>query len=168
MFDKLKTIIGRNSPSLKKRVKAIEILLEGEDAEPESSNWSYKDIREILDKTDLVPNMSNQELQNIAPSYMRIETLLDELGKTDKHTGPQTLKYRLEIIEGCISIFHMSHLGHTNYAEAEFRGMHGYNPSLTDENLRQQVDGIQKNLDRVKKLIENAEFTISGKEAMKL
>ena len=160
--------IFKRKPSVEKRVKEIEILLNGDDKEPEKINWSYKDIREILDKTDLVPNMSNQELRNIAPSYMRIEALLDELGKTDEHTGPQTLKYRLEMIEGCISILHSSHLGHTNYAEAEFRGMHGYNSSQTDENLRQQVDGIQKKLDRVTKLLETAEFILKGKDAMKL
>lgn len=167
MLEKLKKIF-RKSPSLEKRVKAIEILLEGEDTEPESSNWSYKDIRLIIDKTDLIPNMSNQELQNIAPSYMRIEALLDELGKTEEHTGPKTLKYRLEMIEGCISILHMSHIGHTNYSEPEFRGMHGYNPSQTEENLRERVDGMQTKLDRITKLLEDAEFTIKGKEAMKL
>ena len=121
MFERLRKIFKR-TPSLEKRVKAIEILLEGEDTEPESSNWSYKEIREILDKTDLVPNMNNQELMNIAPSYERIEKILYDVSQTDEHTGPKTLKYRLAMIEGCISILHSSHLGHTNYAEAEFRG----------------------------------------------
>ena len=167
MFEKIKRILKRK-PSLAKRVKEIEILLNGDDKEPESTNWSYKDIREIIDKTDLVPNMSNQELQNIAPSYMRIEALLEELGKTDSHTGPKTLKYRLDMIEGCLSILHMLHLGHTNYEEVEFRGRHGYNPSETDEPLKQRVDGMQKKLDRVTKLLENAEFTLKGKEALKL
>ena len=167
MFDKIRHLIKRK-PSLEKRIKDIEILLEGEDTEPDSSNWSYKDIRQILDKTDLIPNMSNQELQNIAPSYERIEAILEEVKETDAHTGPQTLKYRLEMIEGCLSILNMSHIGHTNYSEVEFRGMHGYNPSQTDEDLRQQVDGMQKKLDRITKLLENAEFKITGKEALKL
>ena len=167
MSEKLKKIF-RRTPSLEMRVKTIEILLEGEDTEPESSNWSYKDIRQIIDKTDLVPNMSNQELQNIAPSYMRIETLLDELGKTEEHTGPKTLKYRLEMIEGCISILHMSHLGHTNFAPAEFESMHGFLPSVISGDVMHRVDGIQKKLDRITKLLEDSEFTIKGKEAMKL
>ena len=167
MLDKIRKIIKRK-PSLEKRIKDIEILLEGEDTEPDSSNWSYKDIRQILDKTDLIPNMSNQELMNIAPSYHRIEKLLYEVAQTDEHTGPKTLKYRLDMIEGSISILHMSHLGHTNYAEAEFRGMHGYNPSLADEDLRQQVVGMQKKLDRVTKLLETAEFKLSGKDALTL
>ena len=34
--------------------------------------------------------------------------------------------------------------------------------------LEKKVDGIQKALDRIKYLIENAEFTITGKEALKL
>ena len=164
----LRKIFRRESPSLEKRVEAIEILLKGDDTEPEFSNWSYKDIRQILDKTDLVPNMSNQELQNIAPSYNRIEAILEEVKHTDTHTGPQTLKYRLDMIEGCLSILHEAHMGHTNYSEIEFRGMHGYNPSQTDEQLRERVDGMQKKLDRVTKLLENAKFTISGKEAIKL
>ena len=167
MFEKIKSKF-RKSPSLEKRVEVLEILLQGDDTEPECSNWSYEDIRQILDKTDLVPNMSNQELQNIASSYQRIEKLLYELGQTDEHTGEQTLKTRLDMIEGCISILHMSHLGHTNYEEAEFRGMHGYNPSQTDEPLKQRVDGIQKKVDRVTKLLENAEFTLCGKDALKL
>ena len=167
MLETLRRIFKR-TPSLTKRVQDIEILLEGEDTEPDQSNWSYKDMREILDKTDLVPNMSNQELQNIAPSYERIEKILYEVSQTEEHTGPQTLKYRLEMIEGCISILHSSHLGHTNYAKAEFIGMHGYNPSQTDEQLKQRVDGMQKKLDRVTKLLENAEFTLKGKEALKL
>ena len=167
MFDKVKRKL-RKLPSLEKRVEAIEILLAGDDIEPDNSQWSYEQIRQILDKTDLIPNMSNQYLQNIAPSYMRIETLLDEVKDTDFHTGPKTLKYRLEMIEGCLNILHEAHMGHTNYSEIEFRGMHGYNPSQTDEKLRERVDGMQKKLDRITKLLENAEFTITGKEALKI
>lgn len=164
----LRKIFRRKSPSLKKRVETIETLLKGDDREPEVSNWSYKDIRQILDRTDLIPDMSNQELMNIAPSYMRIEALIDELGKTDAHTGEQTLKYRLEIIEGCINILHMSHLGHTNTSDLEFKGMHGVLPSMTKGDLVKRVDGMQKKLDRITKLLEGAEFTITGKEALKL
>lgn len=168
MIKRIKRILGKNTPSLEKRVEKIETLLRGDDGEPEVTNWSYKDIRQILDRTDLIPNMSNQELQNIAPSYMRIENLLEELGKTDSHTGEQTLKYRLDIMEGCIDILHMSHMGHTNFADAEFKSMHGFIPIQLEGNIPQRVDGIQKKLDRITKLIEGAEFTIKGKEAMKL
>ena len=167
MFDKIRKTLKRN-PSLGKRIETIEILLAGDDTEPDNSQWSYEQIRQIIDKTDLIPTMSNQELQNIAPSYERIERILEEVKETDAHTGPKTLKYRLDMIEGSLSIFAMSHIGHTNYAEAEFIGMHGYNPSQTDEELRQRVDGMQKKLDRLTKLLENAEFTITGKEALKL
>ena len=162
MFENIRTILRRKSPSLEKRVKTIEILLQGEDTEPEKSNWSYEQIRQILDRTDLIPNMSNQELQNIAPSYQRIEKLLYELGQTDAHTGEKTLKYRLEIIEGSISILHMSHKGHTNYQDVEFEGMHGFT------NMEARVTGMQKKLDRITKLLASAEFIIKGKEALKL
>lgn len=58
-------------------------------------------------------------------------------------------------------------------------GEHGYKeriPSIVNDTiaeyklgeLKKQVDGIQKKMDRVIYLIENAEFTIKGKEAMKL
>ena len=167
MFEKLKTIFTK-APSLEKRVETIEILLAGDDTEPLRSNWSYEDLRQIIDKTDLIPNMQNQELMNIAPSYERIERILEEAKTTDSHTGPQTLSYRLDMIEGCLAIFAMSHIGHTTYEEVEFRSMHGYNPSETDETLRTKVDGMQKKLDRIHKLLENAEFTITGKEALKL
>jgi hypothetical protein len=168
MIERIKTILRINTPSLEKRVEIIEMLLSGDDSEPEKSNWSYKDIRQILDRTDLVPNMSNQELMNIAPSYLRIENRLENLGKTDSHTGEKTLEYRLNIIEGCIDILHMSHMGHTNFADAEFKSMHGFIPIQLEGNIPQRVDGIQKKLDRITKLLENAEFTIKGKEAMKL
>jgi len=166
MFEKIKQQC--RNPSLEKRIREIEILLAGDDTEPNNSNWSYKEIRQIIDRTDLIPNMHNQELMNIAPSYARIQSILDEVAETDAHTGPKTLKYRLDMIEGSLGIFAMSHMSHTNYAEAEFRNMHGYNPSQTDETLRSKVDGMQKSLDRIKKLLENAKFTLTGKEALKL
>jgi len=162
MFKKIKTKLTRN-PSLEKRIREIETLLAGQD-----NHWSYEEIRDIIDRTDLVPNMNNQELMNIAPSYERIQSILDEVAETDAHIGPKTLKYRLDMIEGSLDIFAMSHMNHTNYAEAEFRNMHGYNPSQTDETLRAKVDSMQKALDKIKKLLENAEFTITGKEALKL
>ena len=162
MFEKIKTKLTRN-PSLEKRIEEIETLLAKQD-----DHWSYEEIRDIIDRTDLVPNMNNQELMNIAPSYERIQSILDEVAETDAHIGPKTLKYRLDMIEGSLDIFAMSHMNHTNYAEAEFRNMHGYNPSQTDETLRAKVDSMQKALDKIKKLLENAEFTITGKEALKL
>ena len=164
----LERIFGTKTTSLEERVKKIEILLEGEDKEPEHSNWSYEDIREIIDKTDLVPNMRNQELVNIAPSYHRIEALLERLGKTEAHIGPQTLEERLDIIEGCIDILHMSHMGHTNFADVEFESMHGFMPSSLSGDILQRIDGIQKKLDKMSKLFENTEVTMSGKTAINL
>jgi len=164
----LERIFGKKTPSLEERVSKIEILLEGEDKEPESSNWSYVDIREIIDKTDLIPNMSNQELMNIAPSYHRIEALLERLGKTDAHIGPQTLEERLNIIDGCIDILHMSHIGHTNFVDVEFEAMHGFIPSSIGGDIMKRVDGIQKKLDRLSKLFDNTKITMSGKTALEL
>lgn len=58
-------------------------------------------------------------------------------------------------------------------------GQHGYEeriPSIVKDtiseyklsDMKKQVQGIQKKVDRLIYLIENAEFTIKGKEAMKL
>jgi hypothetical protein len=58
-------------------------------------------------------------------------------------------------------------------------GKHGYKERIPDivndvlhkyklTDMKKQVDGIQKKMDRVIYLIENAEFTIKGKEVMKL
>jgi len=155
---------NKESPSLEERITKIELLLEGDDKEPNRSNWSYEQIRVILDKSGLAPNMSrNQELCGLDKRVDDIEALLTLLGKTDAHIGEQTLEFRLNIIEGCLDIFHSAHKGHTNYSEAEYFAMHD-----NIEAQRGQLDAIQKKMDRVTKLLENAEFTISGKEAMKL
>jgi len=166
----LERIFGKPkvSTNLVERVIRIEKLLDGQDEEPDHSNWGYRDIRKIIDRTDLIPSMTNQELMNIAPSYQRIERLLEELGQTDMHTGHKNLKNRLDIIEGCISILHMSHLGHTNTADAEFEEMHGFRPSTLSGDILQRVDGIQKKLDKMSKLFENTEVTMSGKTALQL
>ena len=153
--------------TLEERVKQIELLLEGED-ELAKTNWSYREIRQILDKTDLVPNMSNQDLLNIAPSYERMERLLDDLGKTDFHTGPKTLKQRLDIIEGCIDILHMSHLGHTNTRSEEFESMHGFEPFEIQGDLIERIEGIQKKVDRIIKVLEKIDVQMSAKTAVEL
>jgi len=152
------------SPSLEERISKIEILLEGDDKEPSASNWSYEQIRTILDKSGLTPNMArNQELCGLDKRVDVLENLLESLGKTEAHSGEQTLEYRLSIIEGMQSIFCSAHKGHTNYDEAEYYGMHD-----NIEAQRGQLDAIQKKIDRVTKLLENAEFTLTGKEALKL
>ena len=152
--------------TLLERIKRIETLLEGNDEE--KSNWSYRDLRQIIDKTDLVPNMSNQELMNIAPSYLRIERLLEELGQTDMHTDSKTLKNRLNIIEGCIDILHMSHLGHTNTQNAEFEEMHGFKPFEIKGNMLERLDGIQKKLDKIIKFLAKFEVKMSVKDALEM
>ena len=155
---------NKESPSLEERITKIELLLEGDDKEPNHSNWSYEQIRVILDKSGLSPNMErSQELCGLDKRVDDIEALLTLLGKTDAHIGEQTLEFRLSIIEGCLDILHSAHKGHTNYDEVEYYGMHD-----NIEAQRGQLDAIQKKMDRVTKLLENAEFIISGKEALKL
>lgn len=109
----------------------------------------------------------NDKLRNIFDIHDRImagiEARFEKLGRTDEHTGPKTLEYRLDMIEGCLSILHGAHKGHTNYSEVEYYGMHD-----NIETNKGQLDALQKKLDRITKLLENAEFTISGKEALKL
>ena len=163
MFErfKKKTI---ETPSLEARIEKIELLLEGDDKEPNESNWSYEQIRIILHKSGLAPNMSrNQELCGLDKRVDDIEALFTLLGKTDTHVGEQTLEFRLNIIEGMQSIFCSAHKGHTNYEEAEYYGMHD-----NIEAQRGQLQAIQKKIDRVQKLLENAKFEISGAEALKL
>ena len=154
----------KETPSLEERITKIELLLEGEDKEPSTSNWSYEEMRTILDKSGLAPNMArNQELCGLDVRVDVIEELLTRLGKTDAHIGEQTLEFRLSIIEGCLNIIHSAHKGHTNYSEIEYYGMHE-----NIESKKKQLDAIQTKIDRVTKLLENAKFTITGKEAMKL
>jgi len=155
---------NKESPSLEERITKIELLLEGDDKEPNESNWSYEQIRVILDKSGLSPNMSrSQELCGLDKRVDDIEALLTLLGKTDAHIGEQTLEFRLSIIEGCLDILHSAHKGHTNYEEAEYYAMHD-----NIEAQRGQLDAIQKKLDRIKKLLTNAKFSITGKEALEL
>jgi len=162
---------NKESPSLEERITKLEILLEGDDQEPTNSNWSYHQIRTILDKSGLAPNMArNQELCGLDERVdilegvvSSINELLESLGQTDSHIGEKTLKYRLDMIEGCLSILHSAHKGHTNYEEVEYYGMHE-----RLESKRGQLEGIQKKLDRISKLLNNTKFEISYDEAMKL
>ena len=93
----------------------------------------------------------------------RIEARLQKLGKTDVHTGNMTIEERLNNIEGCISILHMSHKGHTNYKEAEFQEMHG--PQIDYE---RRVEGIQRKVDRIVKLLENVQIITDPKTILEL
>jgi hypothetical protein len=164
----LKRFRKQKPASLEERVKSIEILLAGDDKEPTDSNWSYEQIRQILDRTDLVPDMNNQELRNIAPSYERIEKLLDDLGTSpDFYTG-HTLKERLNVIEGCISILHSAHLGHTNFEDSEFQEMHGFTPFKIKGDILERINGMQKKLDLIQSIIGNVDVTISGKTALQI
>ena len=154
----------KETPSLEERITEIELLLKGDDKEPSTSNWSYEQMRTILDKSGLAPNMKrNQELCGLDVRVDAIEELLTRLGKTDAHIGEQTLEFRLSIIEGMLDIFCSAHKGHTTYSEVEYFGMHE-----NIESKKKQLDAIQTKIDRISKLLENAEFTITGKEALKL
>ena len=148
---------------IEERLTKIELLLSGEDKEPDSSNWSYEQIRTILDKSGLTPNMErNQELCDLDKRVDELERLIKRLGQTNSHIGEQTIENRLNMIEGMQDIFCSAHRGHTNFSESEYYDMHDKNIS------NEKVEGIQKKLDRIAKLLENAQFTITGKEALKL
>ena len=151
------------SPSLEERIYKIELLLQGEDKEPNASNWSYEQLRTLLDRSGLVPNMKNQELCGLDQRVDELESRIEQLGQTDAHTGEKTIENRLNLIEGMIDIFCSAHRGHTNYSEAEYYGMHE-----NIESRKQQLDGIQKKVDRIVKLLENAKVELSFQEALKL
>ena len=85
---------------------------------------------------------------------------LDSLGETDFHVGTKTIEERLNIIEGSLGIFAMSHKGHTSYSEVEFNEMHG--------DSYKRLDGIQKKVDRIVKLLDNAKIELSFQGALKL
>lgn len=104
-----------------------------------------------------------ERLESLNGRVDAIEKRIDNLGKTDAHTGEQTIEERLNIIEGMQDIMCSAHKGHTNYSEAEYFGMH---ESIGKS--REQLEGMQKKLDRISKLLENAKFEISGKDALKL
>jgi hypothetical protein len=116
----------KKPPTLTERVKNLESVVKGSE-----TDWSLTEIQGILNRTNLTPEMGEQELLDLSARVQMIEDLIDYLGKSESHTGPQTIKHRLDIIEGNLEILHSSHLGHTNYAPAEFRQMHGFVPGNT-------------------------------------
>jgi hypothetical protein len=93
-----------------------------------------------------------------------IEDHLIELGKTDAHTGEQTLEFRLSVMEGGIQILESQHLECNNSDEGEFKAAHGF----IVKDIMKRVDGIQKKLDRISLLLKDKEFTISGEDALRL
>jgi len=93
---------------------------------------------------------------------------LDNLGETDTHTGPKTLEYRLDMIEGSLDIFSMSHLGHTNTSSSEFKEMHGFEPLEIKGDILQCIEGMQKKIDRITQILEKYKITMSVKDALKL
>ena len=98
----------------------------------------------------------------------RIDARFDKLGETDHHIGKQTLEERLNIIEGGLQIFAMSHLGHTNTADAEFREMHGFTPFSLKGDIGDRIKGMQRKLDKIVNFLEKFEVTVSVKEALDL
>lgn len=156
--------------NIEERITAIEeavvniqaLLRPPENVEP--SQWSYEELRAIIDRTDLRPAMDNQRLENVGQELADLEVRIDKLGETDAHCGEKTLEERLNIIEGGIQILEMSHLGHTNSDEGEFKGMHGF----ISEALGKQLNGIQKKVDRIAELLKDKQFTVTGEQALKL
>jgi hypothetical protein len=153
--------------SLNERLAKIEALLFPEESES-VSQWSYEELREIIGKTDLTPDMQNQGLMNVGLELERVEQRLDDLGHTDAHQGEQTLEERLNIIEGGISILCGQHLGYTPSDAGEFRGAHGFEPAQVKGDVLKRLDGIQKKVDRITLLLKDAKVTMSGETALRL
>jgi len=152
MYDELKQELGK---ALFEHEKFLQMLQLTEEQQ-EQLTKSLEHFSEFNDKLRDTFDLHDRIMS-------RIDGRFESLGQTDTHTGPQTIEYRLEIIEGCLSILHSAHKGHTNYSDAEYYGMHD-----NIETNKGQLDALQKKLDRVTKLLENAEFKITGKDALKL
>jgi len=152
MYDELKQELGK---ALFEHEKFLQMLNINEEQQ-EQLTKSLEHFSEFNDKLRNTFDLHDRIMS-------RFDSRFEGLGQTDAHTGPKTLEYRLELIEGCLSILHGAHKGHTNYSDVEYYGMHD-----NIETNKGQLDALQKKLDRVTKLLENAEFTISGKQALKL
>ena len=156
MYDELKQILETGLFELEKFLQMFNLT----DEQQAQLTKSLESFSEFNDKLLRIHNLHDSIMSRIEDKF---DSRFEKLGKTDAHIGEQTLEYRLNIIEGMQSIFCSAHKGHTNYEDAEYYGMHD-----NIEAQRGQLDAIQKKMDRVTKLLENAEFTITGKEALKL
>ena len=152
MYDELKEELNR---ALFEHEKFLQMLL----LTPEQQQQLTKSLEHFAEFNDKLRKIF--DLQDRIMS--RIDARFEKLGQTETHTGPKTLEYRLDIIEGNISILHSAHKGHTNYSDAEYYGMHD-----NIEANKGQLEAMQKKLDRITKLLENAKFIMSGKDALKL
>lgn len=152
MYDELKEITNKALFEHEKFLQMLGLTQEQQEQLTKSLEY-FSEFNEKL--------LAIHDLQDRIMS--RVDSRFEKLGQTDTHTGPKTLEYRLEIIEGCLSILHSAHKGHTNFSETEYYGMHD-----NIETNKGQLDALQKKLDKITKLLENAEFTISGKQALKL
>lgn len=152
--------------SLNERLAKIESLLFPD--KEEISQWTYEELREIIDKTDLTPDMNNQGLMNVGLELERVQERLHDLGHTDAHHGEQTLEERLIVIETGISILCGQHLGYTHSDAGEFKAAHGFEPAQVKGDVLQRLDGIQKKVDRIALLLKDAKVTMSGETALKL
>ena len=148
---------------LNERLAKIETrLARGDD------QWSDEELREIVDKTDLVPEMDNQGLIDIGPRFEKLFKRIENLGKTDFNEGIQTLEFRLSVIEGSIDILCGQHFGYTGSKAMEFNAAHGIQQGAMRENLLDRIEGIQKKLDRLLVLHKDETFTVSMDTAMRV
>ena len=152
MYDELKEELNR---ALFEHEKFLQMLL----LTPEQQQQLTKSLEYFAEFNDKLRKIF--DLQDRIMS--RIDARFEKLGQTENHTGPKTLEYRLDIIEGSISILHSAHKGHTNYSDVEYYGMHD-----NIEANKGQLEAMQKKLDRITKLLENVEVTMSGKAALTL
>ena len=156
MYDELKQILETGLFELEKFLQMFN-LTDEQQAQLTKSLESFSEFNEQL---LAIHNLHDSIMSRIEDKF---DSRFEKLGKTDAHIGEQTLEFRLSIIEGCLDILHSAHKGHTNYEEAEYYGMHD-----NIEAQRGQLDAIQKKVDRIKKLLTNAKFIITGKEALEL
>ena len=152
MYENIKQVLGK---ALFEHEKFLQMLNINEEQQQQLTK-SLEHFSEFNDNLRNVLDLHDRIMS-------RIDGRFDALGETDTHTGPKTPEYRLEIIEGCLSILHSAHKGHTNYSATEYHGMHD-----NIETNKGQLDALQKKLDRITKLLENAEFKLCGKDALKL
>ena len=151
---------------LNERLQKIEALLFPDKAKCEY--WTYEELRDIIDKTDLTPDMDNQGLVDVGPELTSLQVRLDNLGHTDAHHGEQTLEERLNMLESTIQILEGAHLGHTNSDAGEFKSMHGFEPWQIKGDLLQRMEGMQKKLDRILLLLKDKEYSVSAEDFLQM
>ncbi|MBD3405688.1 MAG: hypothetical protein GF411_06100 [Candidatus Lokiarchaeota archaeon] len=109
--------------------------------------WKNEIFKEILNDTAW-PGERN--------AIQYFESKMRELGKTDSHTGEQTLENRLSIIEGGLTILYDSHLNTTGSKHAEFENMHG---SMSEVG---EIPYMMVDISKLEKLVDRLSTQVKG------